>query len=105
MDKRLTPEQTELYRRVDEVLHYVWDPLGVSGVPEARDEYYSYVPNVFSMLIKKVSTKEIVDFLNQTATQTMGLTDTEKGREHSKEVAAILENWRDVIHDSLKRDA
>ena len=36
----------ELHRRTDEVLHYIWDPIGVSGVPTARDEYSGYVPRL-----------------------------------------------------------
>lgn len=36
----------ELYRRVDEVLFYVWDPIGVSDEPCARGEYRSYVPQI-----------------------------------------------------------
>ena len=50
MGQKLPPDQMELYRRVDEVLHYLWDPIGVAGAPEARDEYYSYLPHVFSLL-------------------------------------------------------
>ena len=46
MNKQLSPEHQELYGRVGEVLHYLWDPIGVSGVPQARDEYDSYVPQV-----------------------------------------------------------
>jgi hypothetical protein len=38
------PKDKELYRRIDEVVHYLWDPIGVSDVPEARDEYHSYLP-------------------------------------------------------------
>jgi hypothetical protein len=40
MGRKLSPEQNELYKRVDEVLHYVWDSIGVAGEPHARDEYY-----------------------------------------------------------------
>ncbi len=105
MSQQLSPEHKELYQRVDEVLHYLWDPIGVSGVPEARDEYDSYAPHVFSLLIRRAGAQEIADFLDHTATQTMGLSGTERGREHSKEVVGILENWREVIHERYNRDA
>jgi hypothetical protein len=36
--------------RVNEVLHYIWDPIGVRGEPRARDEYDSYAPEVYSLL-------------------------------------------------------
>ena len=50
MGKKLEPKDEELYRRVDEVLHYILDPIGVSGIPQARDEYYSYLPGVFQLV-------------------------------------------------------
>ena len=42
MGRGISSLDEELYRRVDEVLHYLWDPIGVAGIPEARDEYYGY---------------------------------------------------------------
>ena len=40
----------ELRRRVDEVLFYVWDPIGVGGDPYARDEYSFYVDEVLALV-------------------------------------------------------
>ena len=105
MSQQLSPEHKELYQRVDEVLHYLWDPIGVSGVPEARDEYDSYLPHVFSLLVSRAGAQEIADFLNHTATETMGLSDTERGRERSKEVVGILEKWREAIHERYTQNA
>ena len=96
MGQKLPPDQMALYRRTDEVLHYLWDPCGVSDAPEARDEYYSYLPHVFSLLTGGASTLEIADYLTSIATQRMGLSDTPAGQDHSRKVAAILERWREV---------
>ena len=52
LGRRMTTQDKELYRRCDEVLHYLWDPIGVKGCPGARDEYDSYVPQVFSLVLK-----------------------------------------------------
>jgi hypothetical protein len=104
MSQQLSPEHQELYRRVDEVLHYLWDPIGISDVPEARDEYHRYLPHVFSLLLRRASAHEITEFLDHTATHTMGLNDTERGREHSKEVVNILEKWREIIHERYNRN-
>jgi hypothetical protein len=59
---KLLPHQDELYRRTDEVLHYIWDPIGVAGVPEARDEYDSYLPHAFlcSSTIQKRAKYKII---------------------------------------------
>lgn len=40
-------EEKNLYSKIDEVIHYLWDPIGISYVPEARNEYYSYLPEIF----------------------------------------------------------
>ncbi|GGX39950.1 hypothetical protein [Saccharospirillum salsuginis] len=40
----------ELERRVDEVLFYKWDPVGVNHYVSARAEYRSYVPAVLEKL-------------------------------------------------------
>lgn len=42
--KRITSD--ELERRVDEVLFYIWDPIGVNSYVSARAEYRSYIPQV-----------------------------------------------------------
>jgi len=40
--------ENELERRVDEVLFYLWDPVGVKDHVVARAEYRSYVPSVLA---------------------------------------------------------
>ncbi len=47
MGQELSPKENELYRRTHEVLHYIWDPVGVSDEPRARDEYQGYLPQFF----------------------------------------------------------
>jgi hypothetical protein len=36
MGKKLTPNQMELYKRIDEILFYKWDPIGISDSDWAR---------------------------------------------------------------------
>lgn len=45
--KLKTKEDKILFQRCDEILHYIWDPIGCKDVPMAREEYYGYVPQVF----------------------------------------------------------
>lgn len=52
MGRKLDPKDNELYKRADEILYHVWGPVGVSTPPAARDEYYAYLPTVFSLLQK-----------------------------------------------------
>lgn len=94
---QFSPEHKELLRRVDEVLHYVWDPIDVAGTPEARDEYDSCAPHVFSMLIHNAPSADIAQFLVTTETETMGLSGSEGVKKRADEVVEILETWRDFI--------
>lgn len=58
-----SPAEDTLWRLVDEVLHYLWDPIGIRGIPAARDEYRSYVPDVVSVLLDGGGRDEIVEYL------------------------------------------
>lgn len=50
MGARYSEKQKELYQRIDEVIHYIWDPIGINGAPKARDEYYSYLPEILRIV-------------------------------------------------------
>jgi hypothetical protein len=92
MSQELSPSETALYRAVDEVLHYVWDPIGVSAIPEARDEYNTYVPQVFGLVRDGMTSEGIAIFLSRIVVERMGLRDNPS---HSLEVANILVNWKE----------
>ncbi|MFI2549769.1 hypothetical protein, partial [Streptomyces rochei] len=69
MGQKLADSDLEFYRRVDEVLYYVWDPIGVSSCPATRDEYQRYLPTVFAMLQEGSAASQIAAFLDKTATE------------------------------------
>src|SRR5215469_2580714 len=50
-----------------------WDPIGVADVPEAADEYDSYIGPIYRILAGSRSEDELVEFLFRTETETMGL--------------------------------
>jgi CubicO group peptidase (beta-lactamase class C family) len=78
-------QEKELLRRIDEVLHYMWDPIGVAGVPQARDEYQSYAPQVFQLLKRTVDGKDVADYLSGLALERFGM------RSNPMQVAEIVE--------------
>lgn len=94
MGRKLPPREAELYKRCDEVLHYVWDPVGVAGVPGARDEYNAYLPQVFSRLRDEVEPARIVEYLTSVEVEGMGLAPN---RERAKAVVEQLIEWREWI--------
>jgi hypothetical protein len=64
-----------------------WDPIGVRDVPEAQDEYDSYVGQIYAMLFRRVPAQELVDFLWWVETEHMGLCGN---RQHTASVAERL---------------
>src|SRR5262245_36373060 len=96
MGSKLPPLDEELYRRTDEVLHYIWDPIGVSTAPTARDEYYSYLPQIFGLLKSGADAESIAAHLTEIATKRMGLSEN---RKHDLEVAELLLDWQQVINE------
>jgi hypothetical protein len=98
MGNRLSPKDNALYQAVDEVLHYVWDPIGVRDCPQARDEYHSYLPQVFGLVRNGASSKEIAIYLGKVTTGSMGLRENS---EHDSNVATILINWKEAIDEKF----
>jgi hypothetical protein len=82
---------TELRQRVDEVLHYVWDPIGIAGNPHGRDEYAAYVSHMIALLENNAPAEQIAHYLNEVATQSMGLQPNDL---HSLAVAQRLLAWK-----------
>jgi len=97
MGKKLNPQQMELYRATDEVLHYIWDPIGVSDAPNARDEYWGYLPKVFKMLIDESPKEKIADYLLEIEEERMGLNPN---KENAKRVVGILNEYKNKIFQS-----
>lgn len=96
MGQKLSAHDLALYRAVDEVLHYVWDPIGVSGTPQARDEYHGYLPAVFGMLRDGADEAKVTAYLTSITTERMGLSARP---EHDRAVARVLLDWREHGHD------
>jgi hypothetical protein len=82
---------------VGEILHYIWDPIGVSGVPQARDEYDGYVGGVVSLLESGAGEQFICAHLTRIADENMGLPDR---KEESARAASVLVDWRDHLAES-----
>ncbi len=73
MGKKLSARQLELYRAIDEILWRDWDPIGICGTHDARDEYRGYLPSAYQLALAGDRAK-IADYLFWAATERMGLT-------------------------------
>lgn len=99
MGRKLSPFEKELYQRTNEVMHYVWDPIGVAGIPQARDEYDSYLPQVFAMLIERKDEGEIAAYLTGIEDKRMGLTPSP---EKASQVVSMLTDWRETLREKYE---
>lgn len=74
----------------------IWDPIGLLDEGEAWDqksfanEYDRYLTQAAGKLRRKVSPKEVVDYLIQIETEHMGLGPHPKQREVSEKVVAAI---------------
>lgn len=98
MGQKLSEKDKELYARIDEVIHYIWDPIGVAGNAQARDEYYSYLPNVFS-LAKKEQYDEIGKYLNELTESHIGV---KPNFERSKNAIEAIEDWKLYLDEKFQ---
>lgn len=84
------------HEAIKTVLLNEWDPIGVADIPEAEDEYDTYVPGVYKRLISRSKEKEIFDYLWEIETEHMGLSGD---RQHTAAIAAKLVGLIDMTGD------
>lgn len=88
-------QSRENRQRVRAVLIEHWDPIGVSDIPEASDEYDRYVGEVYVMLMDhRASESEIEQYLYDTATDYMGLDPHDALEKRCATTAQILVGMR-----------
>jgi hypothetical protein len=57
------PRMAASIRSIQSVLMQEWDPIGVRGVPEAADEYDSYIMPVYQILRERRSENALLDYM------------------------------------------
>lgn len=65
---------------IREILLREWDPIGVSEIREAQDEYDAYVADVYRLLSRRASMNEVFDYLWWLETEHMGYPATDSER-------------------------
>ena len=91
MGKRLPSDQLALYKRIDEILWEDWDPIGITGSDDARDEYQSYLPGVFALALNRSDVEEIANRLHLIERHSMNLPGN---RDHCVWVATKIRDER-----------
>ena len=85
----------ELERRVDEVLFYKWDPIGINHYVTARAEYRSYVSSILRSL-DNGDIIQLIEHLKDIELNSMGL---EVGESNAKEIAELLLSHKEAIEN------
>ena len=78
-----------LHKVIHKVFIEEWDPIGVNDIPEAQDEYDSYIPKIYKMLISRQSKHEIFEYLWWLEVEHIGLSGD---RQRTEEFAEKLLN-------------
>jgi len=63
MTQMRSSQEQELYIRTDEALFHLWDPNCLSIDDQFREEYLTYLPQVFDLLIRTEDGAELIDYL------------------------------------------
>jgi hypothetical protein len=58
---------------IRQILLHDWDPIGVKNVPEAQDEYDSYIGGVYRLLASRCSADQLIDHLFSIESESMGM--------------------------------
>ena len=80
----------EIQEAIRQVLLHEWDPIGVSDIPEAHDEYDSYVGGIYRLLASGASEYQIIERLYNLETVDMGLPGNREGLKRVAEKLAEL---------------
>src|SRR5688572_19310028 len=75
------------HNRIRDILLKEWDPIGVGDVPEAQDEYDSYVGELYGMLTRHAPRHALIDHLWEIETVSMELSGNKR---HTEKIADRL---------------
>jgi len=73
--KIVTANDFFLYRGIDDILWFDWDPIGINYMAPS-DEYHIYVPEIFELVKAKAGRYAIADRLLKLETENMGMGGT-----------------------------
>lgn len=91
-----------LRQRVDEILFYVWDPLGFAPKAEFRTEYEGYLADILAMVEGDADTKAIAKRLKEIVRTHMARSGF---AESSDKAAEMLVRWREEFSDMARKKA
>ncbi len=101
MGHKLSEFEKELYLRIDEIAHYIWDPIGVSRFPGARDEYHSYLPKIYAY-IKSGEIESLEKYMTWLTVEHLGLNDNPASNQSA---ISIMLEWKTFLEGKHPNEA
>ncbi|MBD0259208.1 MAG: hypothetical protein ICV83_26115 [Cytophagales bacterium] len=89
----MTREQNLLFEFIEDLLSYEWDPLGLNGFGP-RDEYQTYVPQIFGLAVGNATVDQIARKLRSIETEAIGVTGN---FEKCKQLARIIVQKKEIL--------
>jgi len=72
MDNFTAAKDFLLYKKIDNILWFNWDPIGINEIAP-RDEYQSYTPTIFKLKTNGANRETIAKALHEIETATIGV--------------------------------
>jgi len=63
----------DIRRQIRHILMQEWDPIGVNDIPEATDEYDGYIGDLYVLIERGATERELADYLRFVEIRQMGL--------------------------------
>ena len=76
-----------IMNEIKTILLKEWDLIGIQDIPEAQDEYDSYILSIYQLIQLKKSEEEVFNYLWRIETEHMGLSGN---KQHTKTIAHKL---------------
>jgi hypothetical protein len=76
-----------IMNEIKTILLKEWDPIGIQSIPEAQDEYDSYIFSIYKLIQLKKSEEELFNYLWWIKTEHMGLPGN---KQHTKTIVHKL---------------
>lgn len=87
-----TEKIDEIFQRLDEILFYQWDPIGISYSNGVRHEYEAYLPQLLYIAFTDRSVKAVMSYLDYAAAEWIGLAVKQEKLEEIAEMIILLVN-------------
>lgn len=94
-------QQHEFGQRVDRILWEDWDPIGINGCSEARNEYRGYAGNIVGMIWNGTTKTEILDYLFWAESERMGLNNKNRQEVDKKNFLVVEKIFTEFKKNSV----